>query len=271
MPKEFCLYPYHLEARRLPVHLTGIGSTVYQQPISRPEGYFWHQFLLCTEGSGFLICGNSAEKPFRAGDCVFLPAGAPHAYYPADKTWGMEWLTFDGFAVPQLLEQFGMKKPLCLSGQSTVLLQSLHARMEAALLNDRLYGMHTCSALMYRFLFEAYHLTLRRTDASNQLITGTLSYIDRHYREDLSIQQLADNAGVTPQHLCRVFREVMHRSPGQHITQRRIQAAQELMLTSSLSLAEIAGQTGFASPGYFSTVFRSNVGISPSEYRKEMT
>ena len=181
----------------------------------------------------------------------------------------MLWFTFDGHTVAQLLEQFDMTKPIRLSYQSSALLQSLHARMKAALMNDRLYGVYTCSALVYRFLFEFHHLTLMHTDASNRLITASLNYIDHYYHEDLSTQQLAQHAGVTSQHLCRVFREVMHMSPGQHITQRRIQVAQELILTTSLSLSEIAQQTGFTSPGYFSTVFRNCVGISPSEYRNE--
>lgn len=269
MQKDFCLYPYHLGAQRLPVYLTGIGSTEYQQPISRPEGYFWHQFLLCTSGGGMLACEGS-ERPLQAGDCLFLPAGEPHAYCPADQRWGMQWLTFDGSAAAPVLEQFGMQRPVLIRGLNTGLLQSLHARMKAALRSDRLYGMHTCSALVYRFLFEFHRLTLMRTDASNQLITAALAYIDEHYREDLSVQQLAAQAGVTPQHLCRVFRDVLHMSPGQHITQRRIQAARELILTTELPLAEIARRTGFASPGYFSTVFRSSVGVSPGAYRREM-
>ncbi len=268
MQQDFCFYPFHPEVRKLPVHLTGIGSTDYQQPVSRPEGYFWHQFLLCTAGKGSLI-HDGTERPFHSGDCVFLPAGIPHAYYPIGEKWGMQWFTFDGHTVVQLLEQFDMTKPVRLSNQSSALLQSLHARMKAALMSDRIYGVYTCSALVYRFLFEFHRLTLIRTDASNHLITGTLSYIDHHYHEDLSIQQLAQHAGVTSQHLCRVFREVIHMSPGQHITQRRIQAAQELILTTSLSFSEIAQQTGFTSPGYFSTVFRNCVGISPSEYRNE--
>ena len=57
-------------------------------------------------------------------------------------------------------------------------------------------------------------------------------------------------------------------SPGEHITQRRIQAAQELIQTTDYPLAEIARQSGFSSPGYFSTVFQNYVGISPSTYRK---
>ena len=59
-------------------------------------------------------------------------------------------------------------------------------------------------------------------------------------------------------------------SPVEYLTQRRVQAAQTLIRTGDLPLAEIARQTGFASPGYFSTVFRRCVGMTPGDYRRRM-
>ena len=267
MSQDFCFYPYHTETRKLPIYLTGIGCTDYQQPIHRPDGYGWHQFLLCTEGDGSFI-HNGITRPFNAGDCIFLPAGIPHEYSPAASRWGMQWFTFDGYAVMQLLNQFNMNTPFLLCGKQNALLQSLYNRMRTELTTDRLYGIYICSALVYQFLFEFHRLTLTQTKDTNQHISCALEYINQHYHTDLSIQQLANHVGISPQHLCRIFRDIMHMSPGEHITQRRIQAAQELIQTTDYPLAEIARQSGFSSPGYFSTVFQNYVGISPSTYRK---
>ena len=84
----------------------------------------------------------------------------------------------------------------------------------------------------------------------------------------MAAARVADCAGVTPQHLCRVFREAMRMRPGEYLTQRRIQAARALIRTEELPLSEIAQRVGFSSAGYFSTVFRRWVGMSPGEYRR---
>ena len=98
MKGDVCMYPYHLEARRLPVYLTGLGGTAWQMPIRRPEGYFWHQVLLCTEGSGTLETGGR-QQPIRAGDAFLLPAEQPHAYWPETERWDVRWITF-GASIP---------------------------------------------------------------------------------------------------------------------------------------------------------------------------
>jgi AraC family transcriptional regulator len=94
--------------------------------------------------------------------------------------------------------------------------------------------------------------------------------IDEAYDRDLSLTEMAQHAGVTPQHLCRVFRQTLRMRPVEYLTQRRVQAAQALIRRGELPLAEIARQTGFSSPGYFSTVFRRCVGMSPGDYRRKM-
>lgn len=266
MTPDICLYPYHLEARKLPVHLTGLGSTAYQQPISRPEGYFWPQVMLCTEGAGHLVC-EGVTRPVTAGDCLFLPAGAPHEYRADTPRWGMQWLTFDGYAVPQLLTQFGMTKPLLVHAGGSTALQRHFDRMVTALTTDRMFGDFACSGLVYSFLMEFHRLLHTAEEGRNQLLMQVLAHIDQAYPHDISLQQLADAAAVTPQHLCRIFRDTMHMRPVEYITQRRLRAAQELIRTTDLPLHEIARRVGFSSAGYFSTVFRRYVGVSPSSCR----
>lgn len=180
MSQDFCVYPYHIETRKLPIYLTGIGCTDYQQSIHRPDGYGWHQFLLCTEGDGSFI-HNGITRPFNAEDCIFLPAGIPHEYSPAASRWGMQWFTFDGYAVMQLLNQFNMNTPFLLCGKQNALLQSLYNRMRTELTTDRLYGIYICSALVYQFLFEFHRLTLTQTKDTNQHISCALEYINQHY------------------------------------------------------------------------------------------
>lgn len=268
MNGDVCIYPYHLEVRGLPVHMTGIGGTAWQQPVNRPEGYFWHQLLLCLNGSGVLSAGGT-QRTIRAGDVFFLPADCPHAYWPETEQWEVRWIAFDGPAASSLLEQLNMTGPQIAVGGAAALLPH-HERMVAEISGDRLQGNYICSGLMYLCLMTFHQQMLRQTDARSRLMAETLRFIDDNYARDISLAEMAAHAGVTQQHLCRVFRGALRMRPGEYLAQRRVQAAQTLIQTGDLPLSEIAQQVGFASPGYFSTVFRRYVGMAPGEYRRRL-
>ena len=267
MNGDVCLYPYSLEARSLPVYMTGLGGTAWQGAVRREEGYFWHQVLFCMEGSGVLEA-QGQRQPIRAGDAFILPAGVPHAYWPEARRWDVRWVTFDGHAAQSLLTQLELEEARVIPGGAAVLMP-LYERMHAEITGDWLHGHHTCSALVYSCLMELRRLLVTRASAHNRLLTQALRFIDDHYGDDVSLAEMAQAAGVTPQHLCRVFREAMHMRPGEYLTQRRVQAAQTLISGSDLPLSEIASRAGFSSPGYFSTVFRRYVGVTPGEYRRQ--
>lgn len=268
MNADVCIYPYPLEVRGLPVYMTGVGGTAWQQPVSRPEGYFWHQLLLCLDGSGVLTTG-SVQRIIRAGDAFFLPADCPHAYWPETAQWGVRWVAFDGPEALPLLRQLDMTVPRVIQGGSAAL-QPFHERMVAEISGDRLQGNYICSGLVYMSLMTFHQQMLRQGDARSRLMAETLRFIDDNYARDISLAEMAAHAGVTQQHLCRVFRGALRMRPGEYLAQRRVQAAQALIQTSEAPLSEIARQVGFASPGYFSTVFRRYVGMAPGEYRRRL-
>ena len=125
---------------------------------------------------------------------------------------------------------------------------------------------------MYDYLLEFYRQTItksndRGTDKSKQLMP-ILNYIDDHFAEDFSITVLSELAGISPQHLCRIFKETMHMRPTEYLTYRRLGEAKNLLRHSSIPIADVGTRCGFPDAGYFSTVFKRHEGMSPAEYRK---
>jgi len=92
--------------------------------------------------------------------------------------------------------------------------------------------------------------------------------IDRDWARPLDLDELARHAGYSRYHFVRSFKAVYGVSPGQYLSHRRVERAQELLRTADLSVTEICAAVGFSSLGSFSSRFRQQVGVTPSEYRR---
>ena len=98
-------------------------------------------------------------------------------------------------------------------------------------------------------------------------------FIDQNYRSpDLSLDQIADYAGLSKYYLCKEFRHKFGISPGKYIRTLRMDKACDLLSTRpDFSLQEIAAQVGYANDNYFGKVFKAEKGVSPDRYRKHQS
>jgi AraC-like DNA-binding protein len=92
--------------------------------------------------------------------------------------------------------------------------------------------------------------------------------IDRHFAEPLDLDAMARAAGFSRYHFARGFTAAYGETPGQYLTRRRIERAQDLLRSANLSVTEICHLVGFTSLGSFSARFSALVGVSPTEYRR---
>jgi AraC-like DNA-binding protein len=93
-------------------------------------------------------------------------------------------------------------------------------------------------------------------------------HADRHYTEPLDLDTLAGIAGLSRFHFQRVFTATYGLSPAAHVSERRIERAQDLLRTSNLTVTEVCHAVGFSSLGSFSSRFRQLVGETPSEFQR---
>ena len=81
-------------------------------------------------------------------------------------------------------------------------------------------------------------------------------HADRHYTEPLDLETLAAVAGMSKYHFQRLFTATYGRSPAAHLSQRRVERAQDLLRATNLTVTEVCHAVGFSSLGSFSTRFR---------------
>lgn len=98
-----------------------------------------------------------------------------------------------------------------------------------------------------------------------------IDFIDCHYTEPVTLEQIAGAAAVSERQCLRSFRDVIGQTPKQYVIARRIRYASDLLLHSNRSLMEIGEACGFQSQSYFIKIFRRAVGMSPGAFRRRRT
>jgi AraC family transcriptional regulator len=88
------------------------------------------------------------------------------------------------------------------------------------------------------------------------------------YQHNLSMAELAAQAGVHPVHLARVFRSQLGQTPGDYVRHLRVRTACDLLRDREFPLAAIAAECGFADQSHFTRIFKRAAGTTPGEFRK---
>lgn len=96
-----------------------------------------------------------------------------------------------------------------------------------------------------------------------------LSYIDAHLQDDLTLERLAAEIDLSPDHFGRAFRVSLGVSPLRYITQRRLHHAKTLLLDPAMSITDIAMALGYATPSHFTSNFHKATGTTPSQWRRD--
>jgi AraC-like DNA-binding protein len=104
---------------------------------------------------------------------------------------------------------------------------------------------------------------------TSRLCGSTKRYIDTHYQENITLDQLAEVCHVSKYHLAHAFTEEYGISPINYLISKRLEEAEHLLRTTDFSLSLISNTTGFSSSSYFAQIFRKQKGMSPTEFRKQ--
>jgi AraC-like DNA-binding protein len=93
-------------------------------------------------------------------------------------------------------------------------------------------------------------------------------HADRCYSEPIDVAALAAVAGLSKYHFLRLFQATYGVTPGEYLSQRRIERAQDLLRATNLTVTEVCHAVGYTSLGSFSSRFRAVVGESPSAFQR---
>lgn len=99
-------------------------------------------------------------------------------------------------------------------------------------------------------------------------ISEVTAFINEHFMEDITLNLIAKKFYMNPYYLCRTFKDVTGFNFTQYLNTVRIRASEELLLTTNLSILEVATAVGYTNSTHFGRVFKQTLGTSPLQYRK---
>ena len=100
-------------------------------------------------------------------------------------------------------------------------------------------------------------------------ITGITRYLQEHLAEEVSLSVLAEAFHLNPQYISQLFKSEIGVNFLTYLTSIRMEKAKKLLLSTSLSIAEVAEQSGYGDYRVFTKVFKKTEGATPSQYRRD--
>ncbi|MFX3631531.1 MAG: AraC family transcriptional regulator [Candidatus Pristimantibacillus sp.] len=256
------------EISRLPVYMTTAGHWEHQSETIRLSGFQDYQIHQVLEGKGELdIMGNSYIV--GPGEVFFLFPGIPHRYAPLSTRWKVAWVSFNGRETSQLLSLIKVNS----SGVSRLKEEALIPQLKQLLVDseDGEDNELERAKLIYSLLLDlrkALILSPGNNDDEERM-KFILRYIQQNLHRVLQLNEIAEEASLSPQYICRLFRKTLQIRPMVYINQERINLSKKMMFDDrEKKLYEVARTVGFENASYFSTVFKRFTGMSPEKFKE---
>lgn len=142
------------------------------------------------------------------------------------------------------------------------------------LTNATLLNSYTYKTLYKKFMEVISEFSNSKDNSMDELGTEYMvykvqDYLDLHFSEKILIQNVADKFGFSYSYLCHLFRRYKNISPNEYIIAKRMEKAKNLLdKEKDLSIKKISRMVGYEDQYYFSRIFKMNVGVTPSDFRK---
>jgi AraC family transcriptional regulator of arabinose operon len=267
------LFPAITESdKELPYYLLGVGCDWNQEHVLCPNGYYY-QWIQSVEGEGELI---TSGKTFRVkeGSGMLLFKGVPHEYYAISPAWIVDWIVFDGNQVEHFLKHiagFETSGALYVS-RPDIFSSRIRSAMDIEESESTLKSIK-CSSIIYSLLTDIVQFASinPNNSAFNQhfKLKPLYNYIEENFNKPLTLEAMAEIIGVTPPHLCTLFKKITNIRIFQYINSVRIKKSKELLLQNpDMQIKEIALLAGFEDVNYFCSVFKKLEKMSPGQFRK---
>jgi two-component system, response regulator YesN len=170
-------------------------------------------------------------------------------------------------AIKESLTEFiiVLKRTAVLIGISLSALNSSEMIFELSKLNSP----EEISIWSKRNVHNIVELIKSKSSNNREFINKAFQYINRQFTGDITLESVAEEVGISPQYLSRIFKEKYGSNFINYITNKRMQYAKELLGSNSINIKDVSIAVGYGDSSYFCRIFKKNTGFSPKQYRSQ--
>jgi AraC family transcriptional regulator len=248
------------------------------RPCVFPTSIVRNLCVIATLGSGFVIEIEHGRRIYtdHGEICLLSPSLKRRASFP--QRGEVLRISYDDQLVRQIAAEVGMTAALdTLTYQKLTdpavyeIVHMLAEEMRPGGTRSPVYSASLAVALLGYVLRGCPPAQPRRAvgeaGLSPQRLARSRQYVENRLGGDLTVGELARAVDMSLFHFARAFKQSTGKTPHAYVLERRIAAAQSLVLNTTRPLNEISAELGFSNPSHFSAVFGRLTGASPSAYR----
>lgn len=260
----------------------GSSFLSFRRPLIEYE-FNWHihpeyEIVYILKGYGTRYVGNSVEE-YQAPELVFIPPGIPHSWQSAKDSRDN-----DAYVVHFQRECFG--ENWYMQNEFKSLLRIMNSKsallLEGSPISENLFDktIQTSGLKKISVFIELLDLILKSNKKplgqpgtsemgkNNPRLERILNWINEHFREDFTVNSLADKMSMSLYQLRSAFKRSMNKSILQYTNELRVFEACKLMQNQQYTISYLSSLAGFNNLSYFNRTFLRVTGMTPREYRK---
>lgn len=268
------IYTSSAFAKSTLLHLQEVGELQARKPhVSKRKDLVSYLFFVVEKGAGTLHY-DGVTYSLQKGDCVFIDCSHPYSHCSSEDLWNLKWTHFYGPMMPEIYDKYVNRGgiPTFATYRPEVYGVLLNELLTLAASDDYVRDMkinEKLSTLLTMLMEESWQTSGNALHTySKRDLTDIRAYLDTHYREKITLDELAESFYINKYYLTRLFKEQFGHSINTYLTQKRITHAKELLRFSTNTMDEISRECGFNDGNYFVRTFKKVEGITPGEYRK---
>ena len=233
----------------------------------------FHELYYLMRGSMRYIIGSKIYEVSQA-DVVLVPKGALHnTSYDECDTERMLITFGDEFVADEALLSCFERGVIHLSEKRCFEFEALYAKLAREIERDDEY-----SALLAKQYVSEILVMLMRRDSSKAvgvmdgypaIMQEAMRYISDNLASKISLTEIAHRFSLSKSFFSRKFKEITGFGFSEYLTHVRIKRAEELLLTSDMSMTDVAYAAGFEDSSYFAATFKRIIGTTPLKYANE--
>lgn len=244
-------------------HYWHAGPSFYTKRTAFP----CYLFCYTVSGCGVLEYGGNSYE-LKKGDGFLIDGKLPHSYRTRGNDWECIFLTFNGPGMSYRYQLFSQSGNACFHQSLNGMLPSeLTALAQIFDNNESIMQEYLISHKLDDILILLLQERMVSKKGSNKEIDHIAGYIQRHYAENLTLDQLAAKSSLSKYHLCKLFKATMNMTINDYVTHVRVQAAMDMLANTNLPANKIAHKVGLDNENYFYRLFKKETGLTPKEYK----